>query len=773
MTVAPLSHLRVVQDRGGIEVAYCTKVLADAGADVVVLEPEGGHPLRRRSATGAELTGTSSPIFDFLHSGKRSVVGDDPGRLLAGADILVTSELEAPWATVHERHPHLITVVITPFGLEGPWAGRAATDLTLQAASGGMAPRGGPGRAPLMVGGEPSYWFGGAVAACALLGVLGRRNGDDGGERPGELLDVSLLETTNLEHCMHPMTFASMAGRPFTVGRGVPVPGVEPTTDGWVGFFVITGQQWLDFCSLIGRPEWHDDESLFIAAQRRHRADELQEPIREWTRTRSTDEIVEVASLMRIPVAPIGTGETITAIDHFVAEKWFLDNPSGFVQPRRPYRFRGESVTAPAPAPSLGDTDEHQAWARLDPRPPPTRPADAGSLPLADVRVADFTGFWAGPLASGILAGLGADVIHIEGPAKPDGIRMNTIRAMDEPGWWEWSPLFCGANTNKRGICVDLATGPGHELALDLVATCDVMLENFSPRVVEQLGLGPDQVRAANPRLIVARMPAFGVSGPWRDRVGFAQTIEQAAGMAFLTGYTDEAPTIPNGMCDPIAGVHGAIAVLVALAERDRTGAGQVLEAPMIGGGLNTTAEQVLEYSAFGHLMRSAGNRSPLMFQDVYRCAGEDEWIAVSAPDEITLMATRDVIGLTDGTPIDDPLASWCAARDAHDAVEALAAVGVPAERVVWGHQLDENPQLEARGYWEDLDHPVCGSHPYASFPVRFSAGPEVWNRAPAPTMGEHNAAILTELGYDAAAIADLRVSGVISEGVVSRHHGW
>ena len=764
MTVAPLSDLRVVQHRGGIEVAYCTKVLADAGADVVVVEPEGGHPLRRRSATGADLAGGSSPIFDYLHAGKRSASDTELDRLLIDADVVVTSDLGTPWAEVHERHPRLTAVVITPFGLEGPWADRPATDLTLQAASGGMAPRGGPGREPLMVGGEPSYWFGGAVAACAVLGVLGRGNG------AGELLDVSLLETTNLEHCMHPITFASMAERPFMVGRGVPVPGVEPTADGWVGFFVITGQQWLDFCSLIGKPEWHEDESLFIAAERRHRTGEIQGPIRDWTRSRSTDEIVDIASLMRIPVAPIGTGETITAIDHFVAEEWFVENAGGFTQPRRPYRFRGEPVPAPAVAPRAGGDASEAGWAPR--RLPPSSPS-TGSLPLAGVRVADFTGFWAGPLASGILAGLGADVIHVEGPTKPDGIRMNTIRDMNEPGWWEWSPLFCGANTNKRGLCVDLATPAGHRIALDLVATCDVMLENFSPRVVEQLGLGPDEVLAANPRIVVTRMPAFGVSGPWRDRVGFAQTIEQAAGMAFLTGYAGEAPTIPNGMCDPIAGVHGAIAALVGLFERDRTGAGQVLEAPMIGGGLATTAEQVLEYSAFGRLMKSAGNRSPLMFQDVYRCAGEDEWVAVSVPDAGALMTAREMLDLPPDSPIEDSLRSWCGARAVEDVVAALADGGIPAERVAWGHEIGDNPQLRARGYWETLDHPICGPHPYASFPVRFSAGPDVWNRSAAPTMGQHNIQVLTELGYDEAAISDLHESGVLADGVVSRQHGW
>ena len=562
--VTPLHGLRVIQGSGGIEVAYCTKMLVDAGAEVVVLEPADGHPLRRRQAAPAGEGGPVGALFAYLHAGKGSVVdGAAAASLLDRADVLVSDRLPSPWEELHARHPRLTAVAITPFGLHGPWADRPSSDLVLQAMSGGMAPRGDVSRAPLMAGGEPTPWFAGAVAVAALLGVLPRVRATG----IGELLDASQLEAAHLEHSMYPVTYASMAATPFHQLRGVPVPGIEPTSDGHVGFFVITGQQWLDFCALIEQPAWTEDESLFIAMERRRRSAELVPVIREWSTARTTAEIVEIASLMRIPVAPIGNGRTIPEIDHFVDQEWLVPNPAGFVQPRRPYRFRDEPVNRIAPAPSIGATDAGTLWA--DAKPAHQASADVSELPLAGIRVADFTAFWAGPLAAHVLAGLGAEVIHIEGPRRPDGIRMNTLRRLTDAEWWEWSPLFCGANTNKRGIAVDLSTPEGHEIALRLLATCDVMIENFSPRVVEQLGLGPDAALAANPRLVVVRMPAFGVSGPWRDRVGFAQTIEQASGLAFLTGYAGETPVMPNGMCDPIAGVHAAIAALVALHERD------------------------------------------------------------------------------------------------------------------------------------------------------------------------------------------------------------
>lgn len=749
----PYRDLRVLQVGGDIDVAYCGRVLADAGASVTLVEPREGHVLRRRQ-DGAGL-------FAFLHAGASSVVasGDDMDSLLAGADVLVTDALPAPWEELHRRHRHLTVVALTPYGLTGPWADRPATDLTLQAASGGMAPRGAPGRAPLMVGGEPSYWFAGAVAAASVLGVFPRARATG----LGELIDVSILEATHLEHGMHPVTFASMAQRPFQTSRGTPVPGIEPTSDGHVGFFVITGQQWLDFCALIGQPGWTEDEQLFIATERRLRADTLLGPIRDWTSARTTEEIVEVASLMRIPVAPIGNGATLPGVDQFIADNWFLENPAGFLQPRRPYRFEGEEIPAPAPAPTLGSGAP--PW-----EPRAARAGDrAPTLPLEGVRVADFTGFWAGPMASGILAGLGADVIHVEGPKRPDGIRMNTIRPMSDPDWWEWSPLFCGANTNKRDLTVDLASPEGRDIALRLLATCDVMIENFSPRVVGQLGLGPDAVRAEQPDIVIVRMPAFGLSGPWKDRVGFAQTIEQAVGLAFLTGYEGEAPLIPNGMCDPLAGVYGAIAALVALAERDVNGGPQVVESPMVGAGLHTTAAQVIDYSSSGRLHASLGNRSPRLDQDVFRCAGDDQWVAISLPDPQAWATLREVAGVEDLAGLD----SWCRNRSPQQVTDALWTRGIPASPVAWAQEAATNPQLQARGFFESLDHPVCGRHPYASWPARFGNGPRPWNRRPAPTMGEHNDEILTELGYDPAAIVALRDANVIAEGVMIDQHGW
>ena len=766
MDLQPLKNLRVLQLSGGIEVAYCAKLLVDIGADVVVVEPELGHELRRRSATGSDLSNRNAPIFDYLFAGVRSVIDKNHEEYFSQAQVILTDRLPETWELFHAKFPHLSVVAITPFGLTGPWADRPACDLTLQALSGGMAPRGGFGREPLMVGGEPSYWFAGAIAAVGLLGVLPRALQSG----VGELIDVSMLESTHVEHNMHPITFFSMAGRPFSQSRGVPVPGIEPTLNGWVGFFVITGQQWHDFCSMIEHPEWHDDKDLFLAQQRRLRSHEIQGLIREWTRGRTTEEIVEFASLFRIPVAAIGTGETIPQTDHFEAEKWFVQNAGGFVQPRRPYRSHGEEIEDPPPSPLLGGTgDLDTLWNAPAPMVSFKSTKECSDLPLAGLKVADFTSFWAGPLTGQILGGFGADVVHIEGPHRPDGIRMNSIRNLDEPNALEWSPLFCGTNTNKRGLTIDLSLSAGKDVALRLLATCDVMIENFSPRVIEQLGLSPKNVLAVNPQIVIVRMPAFGLDGPWRDRVGFAQTIEQSCGLASLTGYQGEEPVIPNGMGDPLAGVHAAIAVLAGLLQSHQSGKGQNIEASMIGSGLATAAEQVVEFSAFNKLLTRAGNKSPTMLQDVYKCRDEDDWVAIGVYYDSQEQIIEDLMADSGSKNLSD----WCSSHSSAEIVATLWPLGIAVAPVVWAHQIIDNPQLIHRRFFETLTHPICGTHPYVSYPAIFSAGPKVWNRFPSPTMGQHNFEILGEIGFLNEDISLLVSQGVLAEGVQTKQQSW
>ena len=602
----PLCDLRVVEISDRIAGSYCGKLLVDAGADVVKVEPAAGDPLRRFTATGAvPPAGADSPLFSYLNAGKRSVttLSDD---LLAGADIVVVTANPSSAAErgidpgqLLEARPNCVVVTISDFGWTGPWSARPATEFTLQADAGCTGFRGDPAGPPISIGGELGEYMGGAWAAYGALAL--RRRVSKGG--PGGHLDMSMLEAITLMQSGEWLHSQLLAVPP--VKRSVEVPSIEPAKDGYVGISMVTGQQWLDFAAMVDCPEFTEIPQLRFQIGRWDYRDWIRERIDPWMRERTVEEIVELGQLFRLPLAPLGNGSTIPDMDHLQTRGVYVDNPAGFRQPRAPWLM---SVARQAPvrkAPAVGDADGDSVW---EPR-ESVRPERSGGLPLAGVRVVDFTAFWAGPAATHSLAAFGAEVIKIESIQRPDGIRYSGGMRTDVDDWWEYGWVFHAMNTNKRSVTLDLQSEDGIGLVKELVSQADVVIENFSPRVMEQFGLGADALLELNPAVVVVRMPAFGLTGPWRDRVGFAPTMEQIAGLAWVTGLPDGPPVAPRGACDPLAGAHAAFATLAALEFADRTGRGQLVEVPMIETVLNVTAVQTMEFEVFGSVMERRGNR--------------------------------------------------------------------------------------------------------------------------------------------------------------------
>ena len=352
---------------------------------------------------------------------------------------------------------------------------------------------------------------------------------------------------------------------------------------------------------------------------------------------------------------------------------------------------------------------------------------DASRLPLDGIRILDMTAWWAGPAATHMLACLGAEVIHVESISRPDGMRMiGGMMAAHYPQWWEASQFFLAANNNKKDVTLDLTTEAGRELVEKLVRECDAVVENFTPRVLENFGLTWERIQELNPRALFVRMPAFGLSGPWRDNTGFAQTMEQLSGLAWLTGHPDDQPRIPRGPCDPLAGMHATHALLVALAEREATGRGHLVECTMVEGALNVAAEQLVEFTAYGNRMEREGNRSPIAApQGLYACAGsqpgQERWLALSISTDAQWRALCGLLGDPDWAAearfethlgrraaqdeIDVHLRRWAAGAERSELVEELLAAGISAAPVADPRVLSKtNPQLESRGFFERLD---------------------------------------------------------------------
>jgi crotonobetainyl-CoA:carnitine CoA-transferase CaiB-like acyl-CoA transferase len=384
---------------------------------------------------------------------------------------------------------------------------------------------------------------------------------------------------------------------------------------------------------------------------------------------------------------------------------------------------------------------------------------------LDDLRIADFTALWAGPQVTHILGALGADVVKVESVQRPDAIRYTSARGPDVDQWWEYSWLFHGVNAAKKSVTLDLTRPEGLLLAGRLIEGADLVVENFSPRVFESFGLDEDHVRRLAPRAVFVRMPAFGLRGPWRERVGLAQTMEQLSGMANLTGFADGPPTNPRGPCDAIAGLHAAFAALVAIVDRDRTGRGQLVESVMVDAALNVAAEQVIEFSTHGNELRRNGNRSLLgHVQGVYPCQGSEQWLALAIDDPSQWDALVEwlhrpewaaTLGAklpTDDSAIHDELdrhlTLFFASCDLDATVASLSQAGVPAEAVVLPGDIEGNPQHTAREFFEELHHPVAGPQRYPGLPFRLARGPDHWFDTPPPLIGQHNDVVLgAELG--------------------------
>lgn len=747
----PLSGVRVVEIGERIAAAYCGKLLRDAGAEVIVVEPAGGHRLR-----------TAAPaFFSYLAGGKRSVIAEQTMTLAATADIVVLAagpaqarEGGVDVTALRAAAPGAAVVRVSNFGWSGPWADRPATEFTLQAWCGSTGSRGEPERPPIAAGGDLGEFIAGSHAAFfGLAAHYGGRGGD---------IDLSVLEAMSVSMQTFGWLRTDVAAL-TSFSRSTEVPSIERAKDGYVGVSMATDTQWESFCAMAGCPELAGDPALGLQLNRWKQRDRIRAAIGPWLAAHTVDEIVEAAERHRVPMAAIGNGASLPQMDHFAARKVFVDNPAGFRQPRPPWLMSACRPQPVAPAPAPGEAD-----GRLEHRKPAaaTDPGPVSGPPLQGMRVIDLTAFWAGPAATQMLATLGADVIKVESCQRPDGMRFAGTLRTDAEDWWEYSWVFHAVNTNKRSVTLDLRSPRGKELFGRLVARADIVVENYPARVMEQLGLDYDSLRGFNERVIFMRMPAFGLDGPWRNRGGFAMTMEQIAGLAWITGYPDDVPVAPRGPCDALAAVHAAFAALCACEFRRRSGAGQLVgqlvEVPMIETVLNATARQVIEYDVSGTVLTRTGNRGQdVVLQNLYACAGEEQWIAVSVRDDTDLAALASVVGRPEPAIDDALLARWFADKALGPTVQALLDAGVPAAPVVLPTDIGENPQLRARAFLETLRHPRVGPVRYPRPPIAPPAGGFVTR--PAPTLGQHNREVLCGLlGLSDEEFAQLEADAVI-----------
>lgn len=756
----PLAGLHVVEIASEISGPYAAKLLVDLGAEVIKIEPPAGDPLRR---WGPFASGVVDPdrsgLFDYINAGKHGVTLDlsetrdvaAVSELIARAHLLIDDlkpgTLEG-WGlgvdALQRINPNLVLLRISAFGQSGPLRDRPTTSLTLQAASGWISSRD-PDRPPVQVGARIAEYVAGAYGALGALTALQVRPTGRVTE-----VDVSQLESL-LSTLPYPMLMAQRMrrlGLPANL-RSAPMLGVVRAADGWVGINCLTGQHWLDVCAMLGLPEFGEHQlAIMMGGAERDDFFAKAEPV---LAGQTVAEIVELAQALRIPAAPVNDGATVLDCPQYAARAFFTEYES-FRRPGLPFRLSRTPVPRPRPAPHFR-TSPPAKWAG-DGR---SLQQSAGPLPFSGLRVLDLTTFWAGAYLTCYLGAFGADIVKVESIQRPDGHRYSGAFAYEGDDWYERSPIWQGTNLNKRDLTLNLTSERGLGIARRLAARADVVVENFSPRVVEQFGLDYDSLVALKPDVIVVRMPGYGLHGPWRDYVGWALNFEQTSGMSAATGYPDGPPCNPQGPADPIVGVHAGVALLAVLEHRNRTGAGQLIEIAQIEVAAAVTAEPVIEYSMNGVVRPREGNRRRGYLQGVYPTAEQDQWVALSVPDQPI-----------DHDLFDELVAAWTRTQTAATIVETLQAQGIAAERVIGGDEMYDIDQLDARGYYEALEHPITGPHRFPGWPFRITPGPRRHHRTAPPTLGQHNDEVLRELGLPEAEVADLRHRRIIGERVLN-----
>ncbi|WP_250399261.1 CaiB/BaiF CoA transferase family protein [Streptomyces cellostaticus] len=788
----PLSGIRVVEMTEGLGEA-AGRLLADLGADVILVEPPGGA----RARTAAPVHEGTSLHFATRNANKRSVTldpanADERQRLLelvSGADIWLHAcdhAALARWGldpeAVEARSPALVTVALSPFGASGPYRGWRATDRVYLALSGALSRFGLPGRVPLPPPGRLATEA--AAYQAAWTALLAYRNRLETGV--GDRIDFSVHEAViQVIDPGYGIGGSATGGR-----RAADLPRDRPDAsalypifrcaDGFVRICVLSPRQWRGLRAWLGEPDDLADAKYESLGERFKAAGTIYPRVQELFACRTRAELVEAGQRHGVPVAALlEPGEVLTA-DHFLARGALSDTevapgvlgrvPTGFLEldgRRAGWRHR---------APEAGE-DTRQVLADL----PAASPAATGTggerrHPLQGLRVLDLGVIVAGAELGRLLADHGADVIKVENRAYPDGSRQTLT---GEP----ISASFAWGHRNKRSLGLNLRTERGVELFKQLVAEADVVLSNFKPGTMESLGLGYEELRKVNERIVVADSSALGSSGPWSRRMGYGPLVRASTAVTGLWrypredgGFGDASTIFP----DHVVGRVGACAVLAQLIRRRRTGEGGTVSISQAEIGLAVLAEFLLQESLAPGSLSTAGDADRTDApQGVYPCAGDDEWCAVDVhgddewqalcaaverPDLAADARLSHAAGrLAHRQLIDRALTDWTSANPPHAVMGRLQSSGVAAGAMLRVSQLPDDPHLRARGFFAPMRHPDIPDELVAEARPAHSLRLAEPSQNPAPRQAQHT----RELCREVLDLSDAQIDLLVAEEVL------
>ena len=745
-----LGHLKVL-DLAGPDAQGLGRLLADLGADVVLIEPPGGTPGRRYQPRAAADPEVSLHFLNY-NANKRSLVLDlesESGRrelrdLLREADVLIESfrpgyleSIGLPLNRISRLNPRLVATSITPFGSSGPHRDFLGGELVVQAMGGIMYIQGDPGMPPCAAPAEHAYQLACHHAAIATLSALTERRRSGRGQH----VDVSVQEVVahllfNISRYALSGDIASRTNNDLAIAPN----NYYPCQDGRVCLCVFYDRHW---DVLV---EWMGDDALADpafreASFRRANPDIVDQFVAPFVQRFTAQEMLDECESRHLAASPFNTLRDLAESPHATERGFYIDmerpGMGAFKMPGAPYRFSRTPWAVRRPAPEPDDAREDGplcGWARSEREAAPPHRPRRPAMPLEGVRIADFTRVWAGPLSTRYLAELGAQVVKIE---HRDFVDLGRQRGLSS------GPMFPELNRSKSCVTINFRDPAGADLVRQLVAVSDVVIDNFAAGVLQRRGLGYEELRQVRPDVVVLSMPGYGFSGPFSRYVAYGQNLMSYSGLSYLWGHPespfDTRPKIHY--TDFVSGAAAATAITAALEHRAETGHGQFIEMDQSEALAATLGVPLLHYFLNGETWEPSGNLSlNASPHGCYPCRGDEAWCAIECWNEQQWTALCEAIGdpdlavdprfdslesrLENRVELNEHIAAYTRGRTPYQVMRALQAAGVPAGVVQSSEQMYYDIHMRHRGFIDRIEHENMGTIEHPAVPVKLSATP-------------------------------------------------
>jgi crotonobetainyl-CoA:carnitine CoA-transferase CaiB-like acyl-CoA transferase len=793
--MSALSGIRIVELAESVAGEYCGKLLADFGAEVIKIErPYSGSPTRAMAPVIGEGGGPErSALFAYLNTDKRSVVldvgsadGIDTLHKIVATAHAVVDDHSPSWSEsvglseddIAGRHPAVVFCSITPYGRQAPREFQNAKSINVFNSSGWgyhTPSHPDPAKPPLKGPGRflADYEAGLDAALCVAASLFRQMHSG-----AGEFIDVS-------QQAVLASRADSMLGR-FITGEITPQNTRDDydqqgpasffgCVDGFVYLYMTSRSHWTGLKKLMGQPDWLDsfDDDWLEFSVTPEKVAVFHDGFARWVADLPKDATAEEAQRLGVPLVPVKEAGDLKNSPQYRHRGFFqrVTHPllGTAAYPGVPYLMTASPARIATAAPSLGQHTAEVLASLNAPRPALTAtsaqlkaPKLARGGPLQGVRVVELTKVWAGPYTGKLLALLGAEVIKVESSGNPDEMRAYGGTDINH------APYFLSINPEVLSVELDLKSVVDTDRLRDLIAHSDIVINNLRPGAMERLGLGYQQLESLKSDIISVSIKMWGNDGPLGYQTGYAPCFAALAGIASLVGYPGGPPlgtSIRYG--DSTVGAAAALAAVVALLHRDRSGEGQFVDVSAVEALSSMIGDCLLEQDLTGKQIVPDGNRDPDMApHNCYPCAGGD-WLSIAVADDVQWRALCDVLGaaaLTDDAryasmpdrlkhtdQLDADLAQFTTGHDAEKLAQRLRAAGVPSSKSATSLDVISDQLLWDRELYRFVSDHREGQRPIVAAPWRMSTAPTQIERG-APDLGEHNDYVLHDiLGAPAA----------------------